>query len=395
MFVMSTVSVVVSLWLTASRGGAVWPILVSAMPVLGLTGMGVLLCLRAPGNVIGWLFLGLGVVVAVRGACDAYAAPGLALPGVSVAVVGFNVVSTLRIPLVTALLLVFPDGRLPSPRWRLVAFVWGAAVIAFTLVVVGGPGTVGLRSDPSRQNPIGIGVSDTADGVVSVTGLVSSTILLIAMFVAAVSLIVRLRNASGVPRQQLKWFGTAAAVFALTVATKAFAPWSQTVAQTLTQSALTLLVVATGIAILRYRLYEIDVIIRRTLVYTTLVGSLAVVYLGCIYLLDRALQAFTGQSGAFAVTLSTLAVAALFQPLRRRIQHRVDHRFYRAKYSAAATLDGFSNRLRDQIDLDALHAEVLDVVNSTLQPRHATLWIRPPERERVLGAVGFDVAGRG
>jgi hypothetical protein len=114
-------------------------------------------------------------------------------------------------------------------------------------------------------------------------------------------------------------------------------------------------VAAIGIAILRYRLYEIDVIIRRTLIYTTLIGSLALVYLAGIYLIDRALQAVTGQSGAFAVTLSTLAVAAIFQPLRKRIQHGVDHRFYRATYNATNTLDAFTSRLRDQIDLTALH----------------------------------------
>ena len=343
-------SLVAALALTALAGGAVSSVLVDAIPVLGFTSVGVLLGLRAPSNRIGGLFLGFGLVLAVGDACGAYIAPSLNLAGYLAAAIAANVISSLGPPLLPALLLMFPDGHLPSPRWRRWAWVWAVTVCTFMLAVVVWPGAM---NNSSRQNPIGIG--GNAGGAIAAVGIISFLAICIATMVAAVSLILRYRQASGDLRQQLKWFGTAAAVFALTVATKAFAPWSQTVAQTLTQSALTLLVVATGIAILRYRLYEIDVIIRRTLVYTTLVGSLAVVYLGCIYLLDRALQAFTGQSGAFAVTLSTLAVAALFQPLRRRIQHGVDHRFYRQKYDATRTLDAFTTRLRDQIDLTALN----------------------------------------
>ncbi len=137
-----------------------------------------------------------------------------------------------------------------------------------------------------------------------------------------------------------------------------------------------LIPISIGFAVFRYRLYEVDVIIRRTLVYTTLIGSLAIVYLGGIYVVGDVLQTLTGQSGALAVTVSTLAVAAAFQPLRSRIQRAVDHRFYRAKYDASVTLDAFSGRLRQQIDLDALHAEVLTVVRDALEPSQATLWFR-------------------
>jgi hypothetical protein len=140
--------------------------------------------------------------------------------------------------------------------------------------------------------------------------------------------------------------------------------------------------VSIAVGILRYRLYEIDVIIRKTLVYAALAGTLAVLYLGGISLIDRALQAVTGQSGALAVTVSTLAVAAAFQPLRTRIQRGVDHRFYRAKYDAAHTLEEFAGRLRDQIELDALAADVIGVVRLTVQPRHVSLWLRPSEPAR-------------
>ncbi len=140
--------------------------------------------------------------------------------------------------------------------------------------------------------------------------------------------------------------------------------------------------VAIGVGILRYRLYEIDVIIRRTLVYSALVVVLAALYLGGILFIGRVLETLTGQSGALAVTASTLAVAAGFQPLRSRIQRMVDRRFYRAKYNSAETLDQFTARLRDQIDLTALQSDVLDVVRATVQPRHVSLWLRPPVRER-------------
>jgi hypothetical protein len=210
--------------------------------------------------------------------------------------------------------------------------------------------------------------------------------------VSAISLVLRFRRAREQERLQLKWLVSAAAAVAamyliveplsaVLVSSGARAPPWLLALQDASLLTFCLIPTSIGVAVLRYRLYGIDVIIRRTLVYTTLVASLAVVYLAGIYLIERALQLVTGQSGAFAVTLSTLAVAVMFQPLRRRIQNGVDPRFYRAKYNAAHTLDAFTNRLRDQIDLAALHTEVLDVVNTTLQPRHASLWIRLTEPE--------------
>jgi hypothetical protein len=379
-FVVSIVSLGGALLLTASDGGAVLWTLSWAVLAVGCSSEGAVLCLRVPGNVIGWLILGLGLLTGLHVLFDALAAPTVGLADGSVAAVAANLLGPAPLALLPALLLLFPGGRLPSARWRPVAWVWAAAAFTFLLGVVGSPGAIGLRSDPSLTNPIGIG--GAAGTAVGVGGFVAVIMLFVAMITAAVSLVVRFRNARGDLRQQLKWFGTAAAGIALVGAASPFLwslspPWSTVVPETLWPVAGTWLVVATGIAILRYRLYEIDVIIRRTLIYATLVGSLAVVYLGGIYLIDRALQAVTGQSGAFAVTLSTLAVAAMFQPLRKRIQRGVDHRFYRAKYNATHTLDAFTSRLRDQIDLTALNAEVLDVVNATLQPRHASLWIRP------------------
>ena len=189
-------------------------------------------------------------------------------------------------------------------------------------------------------------------------------------------MVVRYRRGTAVERQQLKWILAAFVVMiALGVVGSAipeqiwFASWA-------------LLPIAFGIAIFRYRLYDIDVIIRRTIVYATLVGSLALIYLAGIALIERILQAATGQSSALAVTISTLAVAAAFQPLRSRIQGAVDHRFYRRKYDTSQTLVAFTAKLRDQIDLDSLQREVLGAVQTTVQPRHASLWLRRSGEER-------------
>jgi hypothetical protein len=151
------------------------------------------------------------------------------------------------------------------------------------------------------------------------------------------------------------------------------APWGTVVLDSIWAIAITGMVVTTGVAILRYRLYEIDLIIRKTLVYTTLVGCLALAYLCGVYLVDRALQSVTGQSGPLAVTVSTLTVVVLFQPLRRRIQTAIDHRFYRRKYDAVKTMEAFTGRLRQEIDLDALRGDVLDMIQVTVQPAHASL----------------------
>jgi hypothetical protein len=334
------------------------------------------LCVRVARNPIGWLFLAVGLTLGVGALCDAYSAPAVGLPGASVAAVGANIVGTLPIVLTPALLLLFPDGRLPSRRWRRAAIGWAVVSVVFLLAALGWPGTMGLSSDPSLVNPIGIGGG--AGHVISAVGFACLLALFASIVVAAVSLVLRFRRATGDLRQQLKWFGTSAMFLALVAATSQFLPsWASGDPGAPISVALTALVVSTGIAILRHRLYEIDVIIRRTLVYAILVGVLAVMYLGGIYLLGRALQAATGQSDALAVTLSTLAVAAAFQPLQRRIQRSVDHRFYRGKYDAAQTLEAFAARLRDQIELDALSADVLTVVAATVRPSHASLWLRP------------------
>jgi hypothetical protein len=366
-----------ALWLTAAHHLAVWWILVWGMPVLGSATMGLLLRLRVAHNPIGWLFLGIGFAEGVGVTCEAYAAPALRLPGAVAAAVVANVLEPLPLFLLPGLLLLFPEGRLPSRRWRPVAVFWAAAAVVIVLGIMLGPGAMSGYTTTSRRNPLGL-----HGPVITVLGGVSGALfylLLVVTLAAAVSLVLRFRRATGALRQQLKWFGAAAAFLAATLVAGPlglWSPWNGEAWVGLWAFGVTTLVVATGIAILRYRLYQIDVIIRKTLIYATLIGSLAVVYLGFIYGIGSAFQAVTGQSGALAVTASTLLVAVMFQPFRSRIQRAVDHRFYRHKYDATRTLDAFASRLRDQIDLDALLGEVLGVVDATVQPSHASVWLR-------------------
>ncbi|MFI5049034.1 MAG: hypothetical protein ACHQEA_04115 [Gaiellales bacterium] len=286
------------------------------------------------------------------------------------------------------LLLVYPDGHLPSRRWRWVvyvcAFAVGVSMLDWLL-----PGPMRVTGFPDHDNPFGI---EALDGVLSP---LQSVVLLIPLSsVAAVaSLVVRYRRAERIERLQIKWLAAAGtlcgALYFVSLVSAALmagdhgeTPGWIAVVQDVWFVCLGLIPIAIGIAVLRYRLFEIDVIIRRTLIYATLIGALAVLYLGGAALIGSALRGLTGSSGTLAVTVSTLAVAAAFQPLRRVIQRAVDRRFYRAGYDAQAAVDGFSERLREQIDLDALCEELRSVVSGTVQPAHATVWLRGDAGDR-------------
>jgi hypothetical protein len=196
---------------------------------------------------------------------------------------------------------------------------------------------------------------------------------------SAVSLVLRLRRATGVKRQQLKWFVYAVALFALVFPPSVIVFGDGRLIVFL----LPLVPASAGIAILRYRLFDIDILINRTLVYGSLTALLAATYLGGVVGLQSVLRALTGQKSQLAVVASTLAIAALFSPLRRRVQAFVDRRFYRRKYDAAKTLEAFNARLREETDLQALSNDLVGVARSTMQPSHASLWLRPeaPQKE--------------
>jgi hypothetical protein len=283
-------------------------------------------------------------------------------------------------------LLLFPTGRLPGRRWRPLAWL----VVAFVSVGVAlsafSPGAY-LGSLGPIRNPL---------GVEGLTGAYKALLYAGAplLFGAAVlSLFVRLRRAEGVERQQLKWFAYAAAMFALGIVLIVIPlavdtpSWYVRAATAVFTAAGTAIPIAIGIAILRYRLYDIDLLINRTLVYGSLTVMLALVYFGGVAATQAVFRTLTGQEEQpqIAVVASTLLIAALFTPLRRRIQSFIDRRFYRSKYDARKTLEGFSAKLRDQTDLEALNNNLVGVVRDTMQPAHTSLWLRPdtpPQRQQ-------------
>ena len=339
-------------------------------------GLGALIASRHPDNAIGWLFLGAAVSAGVGYLAGAYAdhwldsGDGPALVGKTAA--AYSSLSWFPWILVpsTFLLLLFPDGHLLSRRWRPVAWC-AAAGIGLGFVTQGllpGP----LEDYPQVTNPYGV------DGL-GIDLLSGVAVLLIVVGIAgsSASLIIRFRRARGEQRQQMKWIAFAGAVAGVCVMvfTVLYDVVGEDVANAGIMSGVLCLPLAAGLAILRYRLYDIDVVINRTLVYGALSATLAAVYLGSVLVLQLLLNGVTGDSG-LAVAASTLGVAALVRPARAHIQATVDRRFFRRRYDAAQTLEEFSARLRDQLDLGTLNAELSSVVHDTLQPAHVSVWLR-------------------
>jgi MFS family permease len=289
---------------------------------------------------------------------------------------------TLSYPLVgTFLLLLFPDGRLPSPRWRLVGWAAAGGIFLFSLGFALLPGP--YYDYEGVENPLGIEALEPILGGAIILGGVTIGASTVA---SAVSLVVRWRRATGVARQQLKWISWAAimvgasfAVVAMTMATGYGESVVNDVAWTAGIAAIIAgLPVVTGIAILRHRLFDIDRIINRTLVYGLLTTMLGAAYLGLILASNSVVTgAAGGDTPDLVIAGATLAVAALFQPLRRRIQRVVDRRFYRNTYDAARTINIFSARLREEVDLESLEGELRAIVRETMQPSHVSLWLRP------------------
>jgi hypothetical protein len=270
-------------------------------------------------------------------------------------------------------LLLTPTGRLPSPRWRWWARLAAAAPVVTMLASV-------VQPDPLAPdwygNPLAVPALSRVLVVPAVAGVV---VVLASLLVGAGSLVGRFRHARGVERQQLRWLALAAllgALLLLVALVAGFVLSKDGVVLTSLALCVALLPLATGAAILRYRLYDLDRIVSRTLAWTLLTLLLALAYAAVVLGLGRLLP----QGSSLAVAAATLAVAALFQPLRRRIQQAVDRRFNRRRHDAARLIEAFGARLRDQVDLDALHTELLAVVDQTIQPTRAWLWLRPPGR---------------
>src|SRR5918994_1564852 len=381
------------LFLITSRSRTGAPVydywLVNTVIAIGFSTVGAMITPRLPRrNPVGWLFCTIGLVGSVRLFVAEYAIvtllaePGSLpsmLPGGETLAWISSWVWVLHVGLFVFLALLFPDGRPPSSRWR--PSVWGIGV-----VVVAGTVSVALWPETARgfdliNHPLG---TEVATDVINPV----ETIVYALGLIAAASLLVRLRGSKGVERQQVKWFTYAVAVLA-TSATLAYVVsesmgvvWLGWVSSVLVIASVVGLPVAVSIAILRYRLYNIDLLLNRTLVYGALTAVLAAVYFGSIVLFQVLFRAFTGQESQLAVVASTLAIAALFTPLRRRIQSFIDRRFYRRKYDAAKTLEAFSTKLRDETDLEALSNELVEVIKETMQPTRVSLWLKSPERAR-------------
>ena len=343
--------------------------------------VGALIASHRPDNAIGWLFLGAGVSAGLGSLAGSYAdhfvdtGDGPRLLGRTAALYGdFSWIPFILVP-ATFLLLLFPDGRLLSRRWRPVA--WCAAAGIGGLFVSGALHAGHLEDHPQLTNPYGV-ESPLIDAL---QGL-AFFLMAVAIVGSVASLIVRFRRAHGEERQQIKWLAFAGAVAGtcVIVFTAVYDVVGEAVANVAIMVGVLGLPLAAGIAILRYRLYDIDVVINRTLVYGALSATLAAAYLGSVLLLQLVLSGVTESSG-LAVAASTLAVAALFRPARQRIQEVVDRRFYRRKYDAAQTLERFGAQLRDEVDLGALGAELRSVVAETMQPAHVSVWLRSPRGE--------------
>jgi hypothetical protein len=352
-------------------------VIANLVTLLPFSVVGAIIASRQPRNAIGWLFCSVGVTIGLNSFAGDYAEFWLAsgfgpdsLGETAAWLSSWSWILLVYVPM-SFLLLLFPDGRLPSRRWRPVA--WGVA-----LGTAGGVVGYALRAGPLVDfphiaNPYGV------DGpVVGVVGVAGSIVAAGSMVASAVSLIIRLRRAGSVERQQIKWLAYGGAVMVgILGAGGLITLWSVPASIVVMSVSLLGLPVFTGIAIVRHRLYDIDLLINRTLVYGALTAMLVLVYLCGVVFLQYLFRTLAGGESQLAIVASTLAIAALFEPLRRRVQVFIDRRFYRRKYDARKTLEAFSTKLRDETDLDALNDDLVGVVRDTMQPAYASLWLRP------------------
>jgi hypothetical protein len=355
---------------------------------IGYSVIGAIIASRLPGHPIGWICCAIGFMGAVEHVSSEYAIYALVAHPEALAdgkaMLWLCIwVWIVMFGLIVCLILLFPNGRLPSSRWRWFAWLSVALTLLAAILMAISPDAAldvfGFSENVhiSFPNPLGI------EGLPNLYRPVQ-TLVLASGLVAAASVVVGRRNTRGIERQQIKWLLYASAIFFIGSVLKntVFSPLGG-VSWGLWAGYLLVAVgglggpIAIGIAILRYRLYEIDTLINRTLVYGTLTAALVALYFGVIVVFQRMFVLLTGQQSTLAVVASTLLIAALFNPLRRRIQSFIDRRFYRRKYDARKTLEAFSAQLRDETDLEALNAELIGVVRETMQPSHFSLWQRP------------------
>ena len=383
-------------WITVGTIGE----LLVLVPFLAFPIVGALVASERPHNPIGWICLVAGLLWMVMLMSEAYGEYGLARPGSVPFPVTVHALlyAWLWVPAVglmgVYMILLFPDGRLPSKRWRPLVWFSGALIVFESAAIFLTPGPLELGG---IRNPFGL----EGHPWVNTVALVVLPLLALCMVASAVSLVMRYRHSGGEVRQQIKWiafagsfvgllyFGIMSVFSALwllsgpeTLADLGTRSWWGVLLENVMVLSFAGVPVAIGFAVLKYRLYDIDRLINRTLVYGLLTVTLALVYVGGVLSLQAAFRVLTGQESTLAVVASTLAIAALFGPLRRRVQALVDRRFYRRKYDAAKTLEAFNARLREETDLDTLSGDVVGVVKDTMQPSHASLWLRSDTASR-------------
>ena len=344
--------------------------------------VGAIVASRRPENPVGWLLCLYGLAISISYFCAEYAIYALlaepnSLPAGEAMAWIVSWVLPIIIGLSAFLYLLFPTGRLPSRRWRWVAWLTGVLVLAGVITSAFSSGALMGVLGPIR-NPLGV------EGFTSIYKALLYITSTLALGAVVLSVFMRLRHAIGGERQQIKWFAYAAAGSVIATGVAYLIPivvdtplWFERMGFALNIAFIPAIPIAIGIAILRYRLYDIDRIINRTLVYGALSATLVALYFGGIVMLQRVFVLLTGQQSTLAVVASTLLIAALFTPLRRLIQGFIDRRFYRSKYDARKTLEAFSAQLRNETDLEALSDDLVGVVRETMQPAHVSLWLRP------------------
>jgi len=361
-------------------GGGVPLAVLDALILTLFATVGLVVARKRPTNPVGWILCvippTLGVLLLSNRLYESLTADGLAADesgGSGPELVAW-IASWIWIPFVLSALilfpLLFPNGKLLTPRWRLVLV---AVAVAFPLLFIGTAFEPGRLKNYPFDNPFG--APSVFRTPVLIFGSVGFALMVVCTLAAAASLILRFRRSRGEERLQLKWVTTAAAVLVLTFALPTEVVVGEKGGFVAILLALSLVEVAVGIAMLRYRLYDIDVVINRALVYGSVTATLAGTYAGTVLLLQLALSGVT-EGSQLTVAASTLAVAALFRPVRARIQSVVDRRFFRSRYDAALVVEAFGARLRDEIALNTLSTDLLHAVHTALQPSHATLWLR-------------------
>jgi hypothetical protein len=350
----------------------------SPMFSLVFVATGALVALRQPRHPVAWCFILLGLFADLFLAFANYSlyatltAPG-SLPAAGLAVWITQWVWAMPASVLPIMMLLFPSGRPPTVRWWPVAWLGIGATLCFAAADALGA----YLAAGTGESPFG---TSSTPGPLGWASLVSTLVWAVTLVAAVASLVVRFRRSRGAERQQLKWFASAAAVvvsFQLVGLAVYVAP-IPSVISLLTNLSFALLPLSAAIAILRYRLYDIDVVIERTLVYGVVTATLGATYVATVVVLQGLLRPLT-EGSEIAVALSTLLVVALFQPIRRRAQDAVDRRFYRARYDATRTIDAFSARLRRDVDLDSVRSDLIAVIHDTIHPAHASVWLRKPK----------------